>query len=114
MLFEDLQNVMPEIAERLVPGEYLEDASSISAYYLSKTKKWAYRVWLPIYRAFGEGKAAPHSKIRAAKFYDSTGRLNRTAYSRLLKAMNQNRLPKNRLDRFLGDTVIQHKGLEKE
>jgi hypothetical protein len=97
---DQLDLKIPEL--RLEPGKYLVEAEvTNSAYYLSRTGKWSYRVWLPIYRAFAEGNAAPHSKIRAAKFYDSSGRINKTAYSRLLGTMNRNRLAKNRLDQYL-------------
>lgn len=88
----------------LRPGSYVYDPVTNSSYYLSRTRKWTYRVWQPVYRAFGgdtDGTgSAPHSKIRQSKFYDSSGRVNRTAYSRLLAAMNQNRLPRNKLDQY--------------
>jgi hypothetical protein len=96
--------VIPRVI--LEPQKYTIDEITRSAYYLSKTKKWTYRVWLPIYNAFGsDGGGAPHSKIRGSKFYDSAGRVNATAYGRLLKAMNQNRLPKNKLDQYLKSVV---------
>lgn len=123
-LFEDFPKTLELANDQLVtkipelelqPKKYLLDPVSCSAYYLSATSKWTYRVWLPIYRAFGdEDGMAPHSKIRQSKFYDSSGRVNKSAYGRLLAAMNQNRVKRNKLDQYLKDPKCPNCGAKRE
>jgi len=97
--FDDFQQICPDLAKDLKPGKTVEDKFYV--YRRGPKSKWVYRIWKPIYVAFGEGGASPWSKIRKNKFYDSSGRVDKNNLSRLFKAMNQNRLPRNKLDQYL-------------
>src|SRR5213593_2172041 len=76
---DEFKEVMPELAEVLKPGKFSKDDRY--AYYLSRTGRFVYRMWLPIYNSFGgDGKAWSHH--RRTKMYDRAGRLNQTAWKK--------------------------------
>jgi len=104
---EDFQKMNPGLAAILKPSErkkpnYLINEDPLYVYWLSTTKKWVYRIWKPIFNAFADnGTSTPISQMRKNRFYDSKGRVDKEAYRRLYAAMNQNRLPRNKLDQYI-------------
>jgi len=89
--------LLPELAEQVKKNQFAEDEFYV--YRKGPKSKWVYRIWKPIFNAFS-GTSMPWSQIRKVKFYDAAGRLDKNTFGRVLKAMNQNRLPRNRLDQY--------------
>ncbi len=90
--------LLPELAEKVKHDQFGEDEFYV--YRKGPRSKWVYRIWKPIFNAFSD-KGMPWSQIRKVKFYDAAGRLDKNTFGRVLKAMNQNRLPRNKLDQYL-------------
>ena len=78
---EDLAEMDPDLFKQLRPGLPIEQ--SVYVYRMTETGKWVYRVWLPIWKAFGPGG---WSQFRKTKMFDSAGRVRKDSWARLLKA----------------------------
>jgi hypothetical protein len=103
---DDFEMMMPEFAAKLKDGAvYVED--ELYVYKKGPRSKWVYRIWKPIFNAFNPDGTAPWSQIRKQKFYDKAGRLDKNHWGKVLKSMNINRLPKNKLDQYLRQSLVE-------
>ncbi len=85
--FDEFRELLPDLADEIAHGGIGFD--ELYAYRASKTRKYVYRVWLPIWRAFGEGR--PWAVARRTKMYDSAGRTDKKAWGRMLSVMGKRR-----------------------
>ncbi len=97
--YDEFLELHPDLAKGLKPGGTVED--ELHVYRLSRTSRYVYRMWKPIYKAMGGDKS--WSQARRTKMYDAEGRLDKAQYRRLLRVMAElSRLRKERpLDRFV-------------
>lgn len=98
---EDFAQMLPDLAVKLGPGEVLEDPPYI--YRRSKpTKKnsqgWVYRVWKPIWDAF---PGLSWKKMRAPKFYDASGRIDKNEFAKVLRAMGKRVQERGSLEKYI-------------
>src|SRR3972149_415797 len=99
--FDEFTEIQPELAQKLMPKFTVED--EIYVYRRSATGKYVYRVWKPIFRAWG---AEGWSHFRKTKMYDSAGRLRRESWQKIMRIINQDqayrRKHKDDLELYLG------------
>src|SRR5438309_11822724 len=92
--FDEFLEILPDLASQLLPGETIEDplyvyrrSNSVMRNHKPTGGKYVYRVWKPIFRAWGD---QGWSHFRKTKLYDSAGRLNKGAWQKLLTVVNRN------------------------
>ena len=80
---EDLEVFDPELFKLLNRSVPFERDGDPNVYRMSETGKWVYRVWKPIWKAFGPGG---WKQFRRTKMFDSAGRLRKDNWAHLLNA----------------------------
>lgn len=80
---EDLKVFDVELSKLLQKGIPVERDGDPNVYRLTETGKWVYRVWKPIWKAFGPGG---WSQFRRTKMFDSAGRLRKDNWAALLRS----------------------------
>ncbi len=104
----DLAVFDPDLFKLLVKAVPFERDGDPNIYRISETGKWVYRIWKPIWSAFGPGG---WTQFRRTKMFDSAGRLKKDNWAALLRAKVRMAAYKRsgiKLDAFTTSTVIPH------
>ncbi len=99
---EDFAIMHPDLAKKLLPKMVLEDPPYIYRRSLPSKKSgrpgWVYRVWKPIWDAF---PGLTWKKMRAPKFYDASGRIDKEQFAKVLRAMGKRAQERGSLEKFM-------------
>ena len=79
----DLEAFDPELFRLLIRAVPFERDGDPNIYRVTETGKWIYRVWKPIWVAFGPGG---WSQFRRTKMFDSAGRVKPDSWASLLRS----------------------------
>jgi hypothetical protein len=98
--FDEFSELLPDLAKGMQPQDVRED--DIHVYRRTKTGKYVYRIWKPIWNAFGPGG---WTQFRKTKMYDAAGRLNKANWKLVLGNMGRlgsyRRTQRGSLEKFL-------------